>query len=129
MTSIKYLMPKPRRRSRLAAPAGCLLATVLSAAALSAAPERFARAAPPIGAIPSVRVSYRDLDLSSERGAQALLLRIESAARQVCPSADTRDLSIVSASHGCVREAVARAVRRVRSPTLAALYSTRERHG
>lgn len=118
---------KSTHRALASAAAGCLITLALSAA-IGAAPAR-AAAAEPAAEPPAIEVSYDDLDLSTERGAQALLERIRNAARQVCPVENIRNLGAFMASRSCERLAIARAVQRVGSPRLAALYTMRARHG
>lgn len=105
-----------------------MLAIALGAAAMSAASARDAARQTP-APVRAVTVRYGDLDLSTERGAQALLARITKAAKSVCPQAVDRDLGAFLASRRCEREAIARAVRQVDSPRLAALVPARMRHG
>ena len=78
---------------------------------------------------PALKVHYSDLNLSTEQGSLALYGRIVRAARQVCAVADIRELRTVAAANACRDEAIARAVRDVNSPMLAAVYAERLRHG
>jgi len=78
---------------------------------------------------PSVTVRYDDLDLSTPTGADALYRRISKAARQVCPSANSRDLSVVDASEHCQATAVAQAVRAVNNPHLALVHASHVSRG
>ena len=110
-----------------------LLAAAAAALLLAAAPFR-ASASPADepasggAAVPAVAVSYRDLNIASDRGARILLERIRLAAGVVCPQvSDTRDLSHVAMRNRCVREAVTRAVEQVGSTRLAAVYSASAR--
>jgi UrcA family protein len=103
----------------LAALAGCVLATTVSVAG----------AATPAADVPSVVVSYGDLNLSNEQGTRALYRRIVAAARQVCPVQITRELSSVAASNACQADAIARAVRELNNPQLAAVHAARSKHG
>jgi UrcA family protein len=80
-------------------------------------------------ATPSVRVNYRSADLATGQGTLALYGRIVSAARKVCAVSDIRNLAEVSLGRACEAQAVARAVRDVNSPRLAALYSAQLRRG
>jgi UrcA family protein len=80
-------------------------------------------------AVPSVRVNYHDLDLATEQGTLALYGRIVSAARKVCAPSDIRILVEVAAAQTCEAQAVARAVRTVNNPRLAATYSAHQRQG
>jgi UrcA family protein len=79
--------------------------------------------------VPSVTVQYSALDLTSDDGARILYRRIASAAQAVCPAADPRDLNGFARSKSCRSEAIARAVRDIHSPRLAALYSARITRG
>ena len=78
---------------------------------------------------PSVKVSYQDLNLSTEQGSQALYARIASAARAVCAAEDIRDLRARPAIEACREQAIARAVHSVDSPRLAALYAAHLQRG
>jgi UrcA family protein len=78
---------------------------------------------------PAVRVSYSDLNLSTQQGSQALYSRIVAAANQVCQVEDIRDLQSVAAARSCRAQAVAQAVRAVGNPALAALYTRQARQG
>lgn len=93
----------------------------LTAATLLASPA--ASAAQPAADSPQTTVYYSWLDLSSDQGTQALYRRIVSAARTVCPASDSRDLAAFAASRECQREAVSRAIHRIGSARLAAVYS------
>jgi hypothetical protein len=55
--------------------------------------------------------------------------RIVAAARQVCPSSDTRNLTWLAAQRACEAKAVAQAVQQVNSPKLAATYMAHTRQG
>ena len=99
-----------------------LTVTLLSACAVAvlAATASVARAA---DASPTARVvvTYRDLDLGTQRGALALYHRIELAAHKVCPAADSRPLVDKAAAWSCQRQAVDRAVESISNPQLATL--------
>lgn len=71
----------------------------------------------------AARVSYADLDLSSEAGARALLYRIRVAASSACGQETHSPLfPRESARHrACVNEAVGAAVNQIGSPTLTAV--------
>jgi len=97
----------------------CLLAGALSVA----------QAGPKEDAVPSVAVAYGDLDLSSEAGSAELYRRIVVAAHRVCPTGDLRELGEFTAARACQAAAIARAVRGVDSPQLAAVYAARVKHG
>jgi UrcA family protein len=71
----------------------------------------------------SIRVSLAHLDPNSAEGARKVYARIESAAWTVCGES-TMDVDVMY-RHGpseCVKEAIAHAVRDVRSVELAQLY-------
>jgi UrcA family protein len=103
------------------------LAVVGAFAALAATTISFA--APLSDDAPSVTVRYDDLNLSTSAGADALYRRISNAARQVCPSAYSRDLSVVAASERCQANAVAQAVRAVNNPHLALVHAAHVSRG
>lgn len=82
--------------------------TALGAAALAA----FAFTAPAAAAPAdqeSVVVSYAGLDLSKPADAARFDMRLRAAAREVCGSADGRDLPLSAAVDACRKEAIARA--------------------
>ena len=70
--------------------------------------------------IKSTPVYFDDLDLNSPQGGYTLLMRIRSAASQVCsPAANMRgDLGDISDYQRCVRRAVSHAVNEVGMPAL-----------
>ncbi|HLY52817.1 MAG TPA: UrcA family protein [Steroidobacteraceae bacterium] len=78
---------------------------------------------------PSMKVSYQDLNLSTEQGSQTLYARIADAARAVCVVEDIRDLRARAAVNTCREQAIARAVHGVDSPKLAALYAAHQQRG
>ncbi|MGH8210465.1 MAG: UrcA family protein [Steroidobacteraceae bacterium] len=88
-----------------------------------------AQAAAPADDVPSVVVAYGDLDLSTAAGARTLYRRIAIAATQVCPFDGSRDLARLAYNHACRRDAIARAVRDINSPQLAALVAKRAPRG
>ena len=69
-----------------------------------------------VGEVPTKTVSFRDLDLSTAQGAQALYVRLENAAREVCAGAELTEL------HACRVRAVEDAVKDVGSPLLNATH-------
>jgi UrcA family protein len=114
----------PLKRASLAQ---SLLACVFTAAAAAASAgpacaDDIATVAPSDAT--TVRVSYRDLDLATEAGSQALYERISHAARKVCAVSDIRDLTALAQSHSCERAAVSHAVRQVHNARLAALVAS-----
>ena len=85
--------------------------------------------AAPAQDLPRVVVSYGDLDLSSSEGVRELYKRIASAAREVCPYADARELGQVALNRSCRNAAISRAVREVNSPQLVALRAEHVKRG
>jgi UrcA family protein len=102
----------------VAALAACLF--VGAAAIVHAAPANAPR---------SVTVNYRDLNLTTEAGTQALYARIVSAARSVCEAPDLRRFDEVAAWKECQAQAIENAVRVVDSQRLAAAHLAHQRHG
>jgi UrcA family protein len=79
-------------------------------------------------AAPSMKVSYADLDLSTDHGLKTLYGRIRTAATEVCPHLVGGDFNaarsqVVSA---CRDAAVARAVGQINNSRLSALYASRK---
>jgi UrcA family protein len=73
----------------------------------------------------SVVVRYGPDDLSSNAGAERLLLRLQRAAEMVCDGDEAWDVLSVKEYHNirtCERNATGRAVDEVSSPRLTALY-------
>jgi UrcA family protein len=105
------------------------LLTALTACIAIGAGAAAARAAEPSVTAPAVKVSYRDLNLTTDAGNSALYARLEQAAAKVCVVDDIRDLAAVAARPACEQQAIARAVRAINSPRLAALHSARAPHG
>ena len=95
----------------------------LAAGIVAATAVGVSAAAIPAADAPSVVVHYADLDLASEQGARALYRRIASAAWNVCPEVDNRNLKASAESRTCREQAIARAVRDVGTPLLAAVYA------
>ena len=100
-----------------------LIATLLIAGVCGA------QAASAADATASVRVSYRDRNLASSAGTQALYGRISQAAHKVCAANDIRDLKALAQSDSCAREAIASALARVQANQLAALSFAGGRRG
>lgn len=111
---------RPRAFAALGALAACLIGA--SGAAL-------AGTAPDVA--PAVTVSYGDLNLATDHGNSALYTRIRAAARQVCfaDRVDIRDLGRLAEVRSCESQAIARAVRDVHSPQLAAIHQAHQPHG
>lgn len=77
---------------------------------------------------PSSTVDYRDLNLSTEQGSQLLYARIVAAANAVCVVENIRVLKAVAARETCREQSIARAVRSIDSPRLAAIYAAHRQH-
>lgn len=74
---------------------------------------------------PQLVVSYGDLDVAHEQGAQALVERIRLAATRVCGGRpDNRDLGAWMRYHSCTHKAADDAVARVGSPLVSAVYGS-----
>jgi UrcA family protein len=99
----------------------CGLAGIMAAGA--------AGAATPGDDVPAAVVKYSDLSLATQDGVNHLYRRIMSAARQVCPDAPIRDLGAVRRADQCRNEAVARAIRQIDNPQLAALHASHSKNG
>jgi UrcA family protein len=66
-------------------------------------------------------VNYGDLNLATDTGAKALYGRLNGAAREVCnPLAE--DKLALRRWHGCIDEAIGRAVEEIDSPALTAYH-------
>ena len=70
-----------------------------------------------------IAVHYSAQDLASQRGVQALYLRLENAAKDVCPGTDARDLVRAVPARACYDKALSEAVSHFRHPQLSALYA------
>ncbi len=74
----------------------------------------------------SVRVSFADLNLSSQDGARQMMGRIQGAARSICgESAANNDLADRARQNACVDQTVSDAVRSLDVATVTALSDTR----
>jgi UrcA family protein len=113
------------RRARTALLVGCSLAGTLGVAQAATPNDSVSLD----DAVPSAVVNYGDLNLATEAGARTLYQRLAVAAKQVCPIEEARSLGEVAQSHACRAEAIARAVRQVNSPQLAALSAARTNRG
>jgi UrcA family protein len=67
-------------------------------------------------------VNYADLDLTDTRAVEVLYQRIKSAADKVCEHADWRSYETLLHVRGCMKRAIAQAVRDVNSPGLTSLH-------
>jgi UrcA family protein len=87
-----------------------------------------ANAATPNADAPSLVVKYDRRSLGSEEGVNSLYRRINYAARQVCPNADTRDLAAQRKIEQCRSHAVAVAVKSIDNSRLAALHAEQSKN-
>jgi UrcA family protein len=69
------------------------------------------------------RVSYADLNLNTEAGAEVLYRRLRSAADQVCMSSGSLDAGIRAAWRACYDKAMNSAVASVNKPMVTALHN------
>lgn len=79
--------------------------------------------------VPQVTVKFADLDISRPAGAARLYGRIKTAATMVCSSFDRSGLAAQVNFKACVSDAIARAVAKVDSPSLYAVYSAKTGKG
>ena len=77
---------------------------------------------------PSVRVSVKDLNLTTHAGAAAAYLRIRNAARSVCGPVDIALPEEKAARDRCVDEAIGRAVAKLGSAKLTEYYLAKTHH-
>jgi UrcA family protein len=112
---------------RVARPTVTLL-MVLCGIVLSSAVATSAGAATTDAAVPSTTVRYNAGSLATDSGARAVYRRIVNAAENVCPQQSGSPF-INAAIKECRDQAVARAVRAVNNPRLAALYATSTNRG
>ena len=91
---------------------------MIGACLVAAAITQTAAAAPTDG-VPAIVVQYDALSLINESGVRALYRRLEAAARSVCPTESSRDLTSVTVATQCREAAVDRAVRQIGNPRLA----------
>jgi len=68
--------------------------------------------------VPAQVVGFKDLNLKTDAGVQALYKRIHGAADQVCGNVGGRDPEIARAHEACVRQAMADAVTAVNNQML-----------
>lgn len=70
----------------------------------------------------AIKVSYADLNLSSEAGAKSLLARIKTASKQVCgPRPSSRDVRQSFHYQACYQDSLSQAVAAIDSPVLSAM--------
>ncbi|MBS0393659.1 MAG: UrcA family protein [Proteobacteria bacterium] len=94
-----------------------------------AAPHRTAAPArTPAPEAQSIRISYRDLDVTTPQGVAALYLRVRHAAEDVCGArqAPTGTRLLAASTDACVRSTVRAAVHQIGVPGLAALEAEQQ---
>lgn len=94
--------------------------SLLAAAMVIGSAAVTANAAVPVRIMVQEPVSYHDLNLETELGADTLLTRIQSAARKVCIQAnpDLMKPNIRDLRYSCTEAATARAVASINAPLL-----------
>lgn len=75
----------------------------------------------------SVKVSYADLDLSKQAGAEALYQRIRTAARTVCGRPSSREIVRLMLFRQCYGEAIDTAVKRIDISSLYAVHNRKSK--
>lgn len=92
--------------------------------ALSALSLGFLAAQAPAGErdVATMKVSFADLDLDKQAGAETLYRRIQFAARSVCGRADAREIERRSQFHKCIDETVEAALKQVNRSSLYAVH-------
>lgn len=94
-----------------------LVCALVAATSMSGSAFAGSYTAEPLDHVPSVRVSFADLDIKKEAGAQELYDRIMYAARRACgPRPDNAHFAMVDKWDYCVNDAMKRAVAYVNSP-------------
>ena len=86
-------------------------------------------AATPDDESPSIAVKYHSQDVSTEDGARVLYRKIVRAAEEVCPSNSASPFLPSPAVAECRAQSIARAVFKINSPSLVAVYNASAKHG
>jgi UrcA family protein len=97
------------------------IAALAALACFTGSQQAHAQSAEPL----SETVSFKDLDLTSEQGARILYVRLQRAARDVCSTYETLELSRRRPWQSCVDNALGTAVTKLNNPLVAALHNTR----
>jgi UrcA family protein len=79
--------------------------------------------------VPTVVVKYSAESLATDAGVHQLYRRIMYAAKQVCPEPSINDLIFRQKVAECRDQAVARAIRQIDNPRLAALHASHSKNG
>jgi UrcA family protein len=101
-----------------------LMCGIVSAAGIGAV-----SAATPDEDVRSVAVRYDAQAVSTEQGAKTLYRRLVSAADAVCPADPVSSHFISRAVRECREQSIARAVFKINTPSLVAVYNTSSKHG
>jgi UrcA family protein len=117
-------------QSHTTSPVRRIVATVIAVIALSSiATLSSARGT---GTVPvtdathlQVTVRFADLDVSSQKGAAALLRRLRSAATDVCSPIQSRGYYTVDRKDACIDAAITHAVDTVDQPTLSTVWAAK----
>jgi UrcA family protein len=86
-------------------------------------------AATPDDPPPGIAVQYDPQSLATDMGAKAVYQRLVKAAEAVCPDPFTGSRLVSIATEQCRQRAMARAVRQINNPRLAALCGSRGKTG
>jgi len=86
-------------------------------------------AATPDDPLPGIAVKYDPQSLATDTGAKAVYQRLVKAAEAVCPDPFTGSRLVSIATEQCRQRAIARAVRQINNPRLAALGGPRMKTG
>jgi UrcA family protein len=99
---------------------------ILAVALMAVSMPAFASSGGSQNEYPRLSVSYADINLATQTGAEVMLRRIFQAARQVCGDrAGIRDIAERREIRFCIRVASANAVNDIKSPMLSALFEGR----
>ncbi len=104
-------------RALIAIAAGAILATGLAQASVSSEARR------------RVDVQYSKHELASRQGVHNLYARLKSAARQVCPDFDARDLGRAAQARACYEQALSDAVSQISLPALSLVHARQTGRG
>ncbi len=79
--------------------------------------------------LPTITLKYDSQSLATDAGAKAVYQRLVNAAEAVCPDPFTGSRLVSNATEQCRQRAIARAVRQINNPRLAALCGPRTKTG
>jgi UrcA family protein len=101
-----------------------LICGVVSAAGIGAA-----SAAQTDEDVPAITVKYDSAALQSDRGARAVYSQLSKAAEALCPVYASSGRFVPPSVQQCRTQAVARAVMKINSPKLVAIYNSSAKNG